>query len=59
MSSVIRSFLESTAWQMEAPGMFGALHLVLLASAIGLAVWGAVRAKRIDDAGRIRLLAAC
>ena len=44
---------------MEAPGMFGTLHLVLLAAAIGLAVWGAVRAKRIDDAGRIRLLAAC
>ena len=46
----IRSFLGSTAWRMEAPNMFGALHLVLLAAAICFAVLGAVWAKRLDDA---------
>ena len=55
----IRSFLGSTAWRMEAPKMFGALHLVLLAAAICFAVLGAVWAKRLDDAGRVKLLAAC
>ena len=59
MDGAIRAFLESTAWRMEAPKMFGALHLVLLAAAIGFAVLGAVWAKRLDDAGRIKLLAAC
>ena len=59
MNRYIRVFLESTAWQMEMPEMFGVLHLILLAAAIGAAVWGAVRAKRLDDAGRIKLLAAC
>ena len=59
MSGMIRSILENTAWTMKAPGMFGALHLALLALSAAFAVSGASQAKRLNNEGRIKLLAAC
>lgn len=55
----IISILEYTAWRMDVPRMYGAFHLIISAVMICLAVIGAMRAKRLSDAARIRLLAIC
>lgn len=57
--SLMITVLESTAWKMETPQMYGAFHIIFSAVLIILAAAGAVRAGRLSVHGRIRLLTVC
>lgn len=57
--NVLNRLLEYTAWRMDAPRMYGPFHLIISAVMICLAVIGALWAKRLSDAGRVRLLTIC
>ena len=59
MEGFTESILQHTAWQTEAPAMFGGLHLIMLLIIPALAASGARAAKRLDEAARIRLLSCC
>ena len=59
LSGSLQHFLEYTAWRMEVPPMFGAFHIAAVLVAVSIAAAGAVCAKRLSDAGRVRLLAVC
>ncbi len=58
-NSLIYRILEFTAWRMDKPQIYGAFHLIISVVMISLAVYGAVRAKRLPDATRFRLLSVC
>ena len=59
MCEGLRCILEITAWRMETPQMFGALHLALLSAAVCLPVFGVMRAKRLSSDRCVRLLTVC
>ena len=58
-SGTIQNILESTAWRMDPPPVFGAFHIAAALIAVILAACGAVCAKHLSGPGRIRLLAVC
>ena len=58
-SRPVQNILDSMAWRMEVPAMFGTFHIAAVLIAVIIAAAGASCAKRLSISGRIRFLAVC